>query len=289
MNSDDVLRLAPNLRRLPNGVLVADSSRPISYPTDGNRLYFEIEDGSFWFRHRNDLLIDTLNRFPPAGVLVDVGGGNGFVTKALQNAGWDVILLEPGLEGALNAQRRGVRNIVNAAWEEAAFSSRVLGAIGLFDVLEHVADDLAFLRSLARRLMPGGRLFVTVPAHRWLWSFEDDRAGHVRRYTRKTIRRLMLQAGLDVERVSHFFTFLTLPVLLMRRLAFPGRRARKMSLQARQDHAPAQNAALRSVLAGLCAGERMLLRHGWSPPLGTSLLLVARAPSIENGGRPPRE
>jgi SAM-dependent methyltransferase len=276
VNSFDILHVAPNLRRLPNGIFVADSSRSISYPSDGNRLCCEIEDGSFWFRHRNDLLIDAVNRFPPAGALVDVGGGNGFVTKALQNAGWEVILLEPGLDGALNAQRRGVRNIVNAAWEDAAFSPRVLGAIGLFDVLEHVEDDLAFLHSLVLRLVPGGRLYITVPAHRWLWSFEDVRAGHIRRYTRTSLRKLMIQAGLDVETTAHFFAFLALPVFLMRRLALPSRRHRALAIQIRRDHDQGKNAFRRSVLARLCAWERALLKRGWPLPVGTSLLVVAR-------------
>jgi SAM-dependent methyltransferase len=281
VTTDDVLRLAPSLRRLPNGIFVTDASRSISYPDDGNRIYFGIEDDSFWFQHRNDLLLDALKRFPPAGVFVDVGGGNGYVTSALQDAGWDAILLEPGIDGVRNAKIRGVRHIVNAEWEEAVFPPRSLGAVGLFDVLEHIADDSAFVRSIVSRLMPGGRLYVTVPAHRWLWSFEDGRAGHMRRYTRKTLLGLVLQAGLEIDVISHAFAFLTLPIFLLRRLALPSRRRQEMAMQAFRDHGHTRRVLLRSVLVRLCAWERRLLKRGWSLPLGSSLLVVARTSFCE--------
>ena len=40
-----------------------------------------------------------MRRFPPPGTVFDVGGGNGFVTLAIQNAGMDAVLVEPGPEG----------------------------------------------------------------------------------------------------------------------------------------------------------------------------------------------
>ena len=40
----------------------------VSYPTGGNQLYFEIEDGSFWFAHRKECLFRLLRRFPPGGL-----------------------------------------------------------------------------------------------------------------------------------------------------------------------------------------------------------------------------
>ena len=40
-----------------DGIYYEDSSETISYPESGNDDCFEIEENSFWFRHRNDCII----------------------------------------------------------------------------------------------------------------------------------------------------------------------------------------------------------------------------------------
>ena len=80
----------------------------ISYPADGNESCFRIEEDSFWFRHRNQVIGSLVSNFPPDGVFFDVGGGNGFVAKALQDQGQTTVLVEPGGQGCeRRAKRRG--------------------------------------------------------------------------------------------------------------------------------------------------------------------------------------
>jgi SAM-dependent methyltransferase len=43
----------------------------------------------------------------------------------------------------------------------------------LLDVIEHIDDDVAALRNAAQALVPGGLLFVTVPALQSFWSWND--------------------------------------------------------------------------------------------------------------------
>ncbi len=49
----------------------------------------------------------------------------------------------------------------------------LIGAIGLFDVLEHIENEAGFLKQLREVLKTGGRLYLTVPAFRWLWSIRE--------------------------------------------------------------------------------------------------------------------
>jgi len=42
------------------GIHYADHFSNVSYPKDGNELCFDIEDKSFWFRHRNDCIIEMI-------------------------------------------------------------------------------------------------------------------------------------------------------------------------------------------------------------------------------------
>jgi hypothetical protein len=60
-----------------------------------------------------------LRRFPPPGMLFDVGGGNGFVAAALERAGWQTVVVEPGRRGAENARARGLSRVVCATTDTA--------------------------------------------------------------------------------------------------------------------------------------------------------------------------
>src|SRR5665213_4372839 len=137
----DPTRFSDNLRLSDGGVWVADGSLPVSFPQDGHAVCADIEAGSFWHRHRNRCILEILRAFPPDGPLFDVGGGNGVVATAMQEAGFEAALLEPGAEGAANAKSAGLRTVIRSTFEAARFRSASLPAVGLFDVLEHVDND----------------------------------------------------------------------------------------------------------------------------------------------------
>ncbi len=64
------------------------------------------------------------------------------------------------------------------------------------NVLEHIQDDTAALRSLSQLVEPGGTIVVWVPGYMQLYGDFDRRVGHVRRYTPETLRTAFLGAGL---------------------------------------------------------------------------------------------
>ncbi len=70
------------------------------------------------------------------------------MAAGLMKAGFDVVLIEPGPSGAANARKRGAKDVMRATTEAANFRPHSLGAVGLFDMVEHVGDDAAFLRSM---------------------------------------------------------------------------------------------------------------------------------------------
>lgn len=59
-----------------DGIFYASAGEAISYPDEGNEACFEVEDQSFWFRHRNDCIRELVRNFPPRGrgPIFDVGG-----------------------------------------------------------------------------------------------------------------------------------------------------------------------------------------------------------------------
>jgi SAM-dependent methyltransferase len=212
----DLAQISRNLEQTAEGGWRSKSHSAVSYPEWGNQACFDVEDSSFWFRHRNACILEAVRQYPPPGPLFDIGGGNGFVAKAMQDAGLEVVLVEPGAAGAVNARRRGIRHVVLATLEDAGFIPGSLPAVGLFDVVEHMEDDHKFLKTIHTHLMSRGRIYLTVPAYQVLWSEADVVAGHYRRYSRRTLRDLMETTGLKVEFATGFFQFLPPAILSMR-------------------------------------------------------------------------
>jgi len=267
-----------NVARNDDGIWYGDQAGEVSYPADGHSHCFAVEESSFWFAHRNACIRAMVDRYPPlgGGPIVDLGGGNGFVARGLQNAGYETILLEPGIVGARNAHARGVGAVVCATLEEAGALPRSIPALGLFDVVEHIEDDRAFLRSVRARLVEGGRLYATVPAHMWLWSQDDADAGHFRRYTRRSLAALLDASGFDIVFLSGYFRWLPAPILLMRVAPYHlGREVPTSGEKVTKDHNPAAWAA--SAIRRALAPEVRNIANGRSMRQGASLIVCASA------------
>jgi SAM-dependent methyltransferase len=72
-----------------------------------------------------------------------------------------------------------------------------------YNVLEHIEDHATALRSMATLVKPGGRVILIVPAFMFAMSNVDIATGHVRRYTKKTMRAVMAEAGLEIEKLHY--------------------------------------------------------------------------------------
>ena len=171
----------------------------------------ELDERHWWYRARRDILADLIRRkitLPEDARILEIGCGTGHNLEMLQRFGRaDGIEIDPAAR-ALAEQRLG-RPIGSAPLP--ALSGVEDGAydlVALLDVLGHVEEDQAALESIGRKLKPGGRILITVPAHPWMWSAHDEVNHHKRRYTRKTLRKVIGEAGLEAELVSWFNSLL---------------------------------------------------------------------------------
>lgn len=269
--------IAPGLMLGDDGIWRARRQSAIDYPDQANAFCFEIEEHSFWFNYRNRFIVGSVRNVPPSGPIADIGAGNGYVSLALQRAGFATIVIEPGLAGARNARSRGLDPVVCATLEDAELRAESLSAAGLFDVLEHIEDDEGFLRALHGVMRPGGRLYLTVPAFRALWSSEDDLVGHHHRYTLGLLTSRLGAAGFSIDYGTYLFSPLPVPLFLLRSL--PSRLGRRATLDATQTAAelnPPAGVAVRAVTT-ILDGEVALVKRRWRIPCGTSCLIVATA------------
>lgn len=260
---------------LKDGIWFSPESQNLSYPEDANDLYFEIEDKSFWFKHRNNCINALIDRFAANKTFHDIGGGNGAVSAAVQNTGKLSVLIEPGPKGCQNARMRGIQNVVCATFQEALDADHKAELVGMFDVLEHIENENTFLLELGSRMTDNGILIMTVPAFNWLWSEEDSQVGHFRRYTLFSAKESLLKAGFAPVYGSYLFSFLPLPIFLLRSLSS------KLSVKRKYNDATTISKEHGSgktpfVIQTILNWELNRVKRNASLPIGSSCILVAQ-------------
>jgi SAM-dependent methyltransferase len=269
--------LPPALSRQENGLWICQTHSEISYPEGGLSYFQNVEENSFWFRHRNRCITAVARRFPPNGPIVDIGAGTGFVASGLQAAGFAVIVVEPEVDGARIAQQRGLEHVICGSFEDVGFAPSSIPAVGLFDVLEHIEDDVDALTGIYKALAPGGRVYVTVPSYESLFSKEDLAVKHFRRYTVGSCSRALTKAGFDVEYRSYCFTPLPVPIFLFR--ALPYRFGRRQSADLKSIAAAHNIAGIAGrIVNWILDQEARWIARGGQLHFGSSCLLVARKP-----------
>jgi SAM-dependent methyltransferase len=271
----DIAQIAKGLCLGTDGIWHSSQTLYLSYPDEAHDLCYELEDRSFWFHHRSKCILSVLKSYPSSGTIFDIGGGNGFNTREFLKNGIDAVLVEPGASGVKNAYDRGLKNIIHATVEQCEFLPDTLPAVSLFDVLEHIENDEAFLKTVINLLSPGGRLYLTVPAWKILWSDEDVYAGHFRRYTSRSLKELLLKCGYSVEFRSYFFWILPLPIFLFRVLpTLIGLRKQQKGSKMREE--VGSNGLMSRIVSFLIRKELWFISKRISVPFGSSCFIVAK-------------
>lgn len=255
-------------------------SQKVSYPQEGNENCYAIEENSQWFNARNKTILNTLKKYPFKGDFLDIGGGNGFQLRYLQNIyfkknGIKSALCEPGEQGCANAASRGVQNVYCCTFQDFPFQEFNIGAVGLFDVLEHIEDDETFLKQIAEFLPKGGRIYITVPAMQCLWSAEDDYAGHFRRFNLKETKRIAHATQLKIIHQSYFFSYYVPFVWLLRVLPEKlGKKPTYEEIWQKEQNYHQSSKGLNTVLNAFHGVELGLSNMGIQPFWGSSRLII---------------
>ena len=137
--------------------------------------------------------------------VLDVGAGSGIFSRQLIQAGIcrggvcvDTEYQDETKESLKNGELTFVRSI------DQPTQKLVL----MMDVLEHVDDDVSLLKQYTRHLPKDGRVLISVPAFKFLWSGHDVFLEHRRRYDRAMLFNLVQEANLQIDSCRYFFGFL---------------------------------------------------------------------------------
>lgn len=234
----------------------------------------EQDSRHWWYVARRRILADLIGRevrLPPDARILEIGCGTGHNFEMLRRFGRLDAVEVDGEARALASRRLG-HAVGDAPLPDLpGIPEGTYHLIALLDVLEHVEEDEASLRSIAARLAPGGRILLTVPAYRWMWSAHDEAHHHKRRYSKAGLAAVARAAGLEPVLLTHFNTLL-FPLAAAARLA--GNALGKTSSDDRMPPAPVNR--LFEAAFGL---ERHLV--GRVPlPFGVSLVALLAPPPI---------
>jgi SAM-dependent methyltransferase len=232
----------------------------------------ELDSRHWWYRARRDILADLIERrvpMPGNPRILEIGCGTGHNLVMLERFGRvDAIEIDPAAREI--ASKRLGRAVMEAPLPAlTGVEDRAYDLVAILDVLEHVEEDCEALESIARKLKPGGRILIAVPAHPWMWSAHDVVNHHKRRYTKRSLAAVVAAAGLKLEMMS-WFNSLLFPLAATARLA--GKVRRKEDSDDKLPPAPLN--ALFQAIFGL---ERYAIGRLPLPP-GVSLVAIVSVP-----------
>jgi SAM-dependent methyltransferase len=209
----------------------------------------------------------VLRRFTPfiGKRVIEVGAGIGtFAQSLLSHAPLSkLVLVEPSDNLFPLLERRFAEDprvkIVHGYFQRIA-SPATADSIVLVNVLEHIAEDQAFLNDAHVALTPGGTLLLLVPALPWIYGSLDQTFGHYRRYTKTSLASKLHVAGFDIIQLAY------VNLLGIVGWFLTGRVLRRKTLKSA--HVRWYD---RWVIPWLSR-----LEGRWEPPCGQSLIVIAR-------------
>jgi SAM-dependent methyltransferase len=214
-------------------------------------------------------------------VLLEIGCSSGFMLRRLREAWPETQLLGADVvRQPLFDLARALPDVPLLRFDlvRCPLPDACLDAVVLLNVLEHIEDDAAAMRQVARILRPGGIAVIEVPAGPELYDAQDEALHHYRRYTADQLERLSRGAGLATVRRSHLGFFV-----------YPAfRAAKRRSQRVATGNSGGAMAALEAnigttsksrLLGGALRLEQWLARHRVNYPTGIRCLLTARKPA----------
>ncbi len=230
-----------------------------------------LQANHWWFVARRRIIRDQIRqmRLPDNATILDAGCGPGANLAMLSEFG-EVTGMEMDSDARAHARKTGLEVLGGHLPDGAPFSPGSFNLIGAFDVIEHIEDDQGAVAGIRTLLKPDGVFLATVPANPWMWSSHDTHHHHFRRYTKTSFKKLIEQAGFEIERMTYFNTFLY-PVAAAVRLTRNAFANSDKGIS--DDRMP--SAAVNTILTAIFSAETPVLSV-MNMPFGVSLMVKAR-------------
>lgn len=152
-------------------------------------------------KNYNHFLENLVLKYIPenSGLILDIGAGIGTFAKKISLKYPHVHCIEPD-----PVQRRKIeKSGLPASTSIEKIENDSVDFIYALNVLEHIEDDLENLKIWTKKLKPGGKIFIYVPAYNILYSSMDKSVGHYRRYRKNILVNIFKEANLHIEEARY--------------------------------------------------------------------------------------
>lgn len=222
---------------------------------------------------RNSALVTLVLSKVKGDRVLDIGCGSGFLLGELAKQGKTVSGVEPNHElVTLLRERYPAIPVVEVTVEALEQVSGTFDTITILDVLEHVEDDAAALRTMYRRLVPGGRLVLVVPAHQSLYGKRDRAMGHYRRYDKNELLSKIRGAGFIIQETRHWNALAFLPYWFCEKILH-----KELAVSYRAD---ANAIGIKKLLRRIISLWFSCIEHHMDFGFGLSILAIAKKPEF---------
>jgi SAM-dependent methyltransferase len=172
-----------------------------SYEAAESSDYVEEEAGQ---RATAAAILEQIERHRNPGRLLDLGCWVGFFPAEAAQRGWSATGVEPSRFASTYAREKLGVEVISAGLFDAELPESTFDVVFLGDVVEHLPDPAEAVRRIGSLLAPEGLLVMALPdagsrlarsmGRRW-WSVIPT---HVHYFTRRSMHRLLSEAGFDV-------------------------------------------------------------------------------------------
>jgi len=237
---------------------------------------FSVEDKHWWYVGLHDLVVSLSNTLLPQVFLkiLDVGCGTGRLLSILNQAGHEAEGLDYSEEALSYCHKRGLQNVFKADINEWVPKQGHYDLITAFDVLSHetVKNEPQILKSLKSGLKENGLIFLNYPAFPILRRRHDKVVMMSRRYTKKTLNKILNEAGLTPILCSYRLPYAYFILLILRSLEFFESDQQK----SKSDIATVPVDFVNNTLIKANKIENRIIARGYSIPFGSSLFAVSK-------------
>jgi 2-polyprenyl-3-methyl-5-hydroxy-6-metoxy-1,4-benzoquinol methylase len=200
--------------------------------------------------------------------ILEVGAGIGTIAikMAERKPASRITAIEPAVNlfdelQSATARHRNVTALQLTSQELVAGRPQQFDSVVYVNVLEHILDDAAEMRTAFELVAPGGSLGVFVPAMSQLYGSLDYKSGHHRRYEKTQLHDVIAGAGFEIVELRYIEVAGVLPYWLMYRVLN------------RQSLSSMSSGVFDRMVVPLSKTAQRLVPN---PPFGKNLLAIAR-------------
>jgi len=225
------------------------------------------------------LAISSIERYceGPSPLLLEVGSSSGYLLEEIRSLFPEArVIGSDYIAGPLEKLASRVPSIPLLQFDlrTCPLPSNTFDGVILLNVLEHIDDDVAAIRQIARILKPRGIAHIEVPSNPDCYDIYDEHLLHHRRYRAADLVRTLRQEGFEILKATHLGVFLYPVFWLVKKR---NRRLLKLPKERKEQIVAGQIRRTRqSRLLSLCMRMELFIGGKISYPCGIRCILVVR-------------